>query len=198
MHTSLHGGGVPPAHLRRGRSMPEAYRSAGLYLDAALWHQEHRLRSPVSADLRRAARSITKAALRGLPGSRLKQAFDLADLATLVEHDAVAGSLDMDTLPHAVDVVVVSTWFMLQRNRDRRGAGQGHRDHRGDCVPGYTTPQDGARRPVGAHPPIIPVRVQHGSAAAVPQVRRRPTLSPPCPVRAGCTSLPRCWRAAEN
>ncbi|CAE7266077.1 unnamed protein product [Symbiodinium microadriaticum] len=85
------------------------YRSAGLYLDAALWHH---LRSPVSADLRRAARS--KAALRGLPGSRLKQAFDFADLATLVEHDVVAGSLDMDTLPHAVDVVVVSTWFMLR------------------------------------------------------------------------------------
>ncbi|CAE7845005.1 unnamed protein product, partial [Symbiodinium necroappetens] len=75
---------------------------------------EHRLRSPVSADLRRAARSITKAALRGLPGSRLKQAFDLADLATLVEHDVVDGSLDMDTLPHAVDVVVFSTWFMLR------------------------------------------------------------------------------------
>ena len=78
------------------------YRSAGLYLDAVLWHQEHRLRSPVSADLRRAAQSITKAALRGLPGSRLKQAFDLADLATLVEHDVVDGSLDMDTLPHEI------------------------------------------------------------------------------------------------
>ena len=31
-----------------------------------------------------------------------------------MEDDAVAGSLDMDTLPHAVDVVVVSTWFMLR------------------------------------------------------------------------------------
>ena len=90
------------------------YRSAGLYLDAALWHQEHRLRVPVSADLRRAAKSITKAALRGLPGSRLKQAFDLADLATLVERDVVAGSFDMNILPHAVDIVVLATWFMLR------------------------------------------------------------------------------------
>ena len=90
------------------------YRSAGLYLDAALWHQEHRLRVPVSADLRRAAKSITKAALRGLPGSRLKQAFDLADLATLVERDVAAGSFDMNILPHAVDIVVLATWFMLR------------------------------------------------------------------------------------
>ena len=105
---------VQKLQLLAGALRIGGYRSAGLYLDAALWHQEHRLRSPVSADLRRAARSITKAALRGLPGSRLKQAFDLADLATLVEHDAVAGSLDMDILPHAVDVLVVATWFMLR------------------------------------------------------------------------------------
>ena len=105
---------VQKLQLLAGALRIGGYRSAGLYLDAALWHQEHRLRSPVSADLRRAARSLTKAALRGLPGSRLKQAFDLADLATLVEHDAVAGSLDMDILPHAVDVLVVATWFMLR------------------------------------------------------------------------------------
>ena len=105
---------VQKLQLLAGALRIGGYRSAGLYLDAALWHQEHRLRSPVSADLRRAARSLAKAALRGLPGSRLKQAFDLADLATLVEHDAVAGSLDLDILPHAVDVLVVATWFMLR------------------------------------------------------------------------------------
>ena len=105
---------VQKLQLLAGALRIGGYRSAGLYLDAALWHQEYRLRSPVSADLRRAARSLTKAALRGLPGSRLKQAFDLADLATLVDHDAVAGSLDMDILPHAVDVLVVATWFMLR------------------------------------------------------------------------------------
>ena len=31
-----------------------------------------------------------------------------------MEHDAVAGSLDLDILPHAVDVLVVATWFMLR------------------------------------------------------------------------------------
>ena len=52
--------------------------------------------------------------MRGLPGCRLKQAFDLADLATLVERDVVAGSFDMNILPHAVDIVVLATWFMLR------------------------------------------------------------------------------------
>ena len=61
-----------------------ALRIAGLYLDAVIWHQENQMHIPVSAALRRAAKTLTKAALRGLPGSRLKQAFDLHKLAQLV------------------------------------------------------------------------------------------------------------------
>jgi len=41
------------------------YRSAGLYLDAVLWHQENRIRTPVAAELRRVAKTLTKAAMRG-------------------------------------------------------------------------------------------------------------------------------------
>ena len=96
------------------RRRPEDW---GLQVGGPLFRRRHvapRGTSPSSADLRRAAKSITKAALRGLPGSRLRQAFDLADLATLVERDVVAGSFDMNILPHAVDIVVLATWFMLR------------------------------------------------------------------------------------
>ena len=71
-------------HIIAGALRIGNYRSAGLYLDAVIWHQENQMHMPVSAALRRAAKTLTKAALRGLPGSRLKQAFDLDELAQLV------------------------------------------------------------------------------------------------------------------
>ena len=86
------------------------YRSAGLYLDAIIWHEENQMHMPVSAALRRAAKTLTKA----LPGSRLKQAFDLDELAQLVVYDAADEPFDVTRVEHAVDVVVVATWFMLR------------------------------------------------------------------------------------
>ena len=98
-------------HIIAGALRIGNYRSAGLYLDAVIWHQENRMHIPVSAALRRAAKTLTKAALRGLPGSRLKQAFDLDELAQLVAQDTAGEPFDVE---HAVDVVVVATWFMLR------------------------------------------------------------------------------------
>ena len=101
-------------HIIAGALRIGNYRSAGLYLDAVIWHQENQMHMPVSAALRRAAKTLTKAALRGLPGSRLKQAFDLDELAQLVVYDAADEPFDVTRVEHAVDVVMVATWFMLR------------------------------------------------------------------------------------
>ena len=101
-------------HIIAGALRIGNYRSAGLYLDAIIWHEENQMHMPVSAALRRAAKTLTKAALRGLPGSRLKQAFDLDELAQLVVYDAADEPFDVTRVEHAVDVVVVATWFMLR------------------------------------------------------------------------------------
>ena len=100
-------------HIIAGALRIGNYRSAGLYLDAVIWHQENQMHIPVSAALRRAAKLLPKAALRGLPGSRLKQAFDLDELAQLVVQDAADEPFDVTRVEHAVDVVVVATWFMV-------------------------------------------------------------------------------------
>ena len=61
---------------------------------------------PVSADLRRAARPrpTTKAALPGLPGSRLKQAFDFAEIeiagARVKDLEVTPSTVSLDIPPH--------------------------------------------------------------------------------------------------
>ncbi|CAE7203543.1 unnamed protein product, partial [Symbiodinium necroappetens] len=70
---------VLAAWLREG-----GYRSAQLYIDAVMRHQEHVLQTEVAAGMRKEARRLAKAAVRGMPGTRLKQAFDLGVLAALV------------------------------------------------------------------------------------------------------------------
>ncbi|CAE7707805.1 unnamed protein product [Symbiodinium sp. CCMP2592] len=86
----------------------------GLYLDAVVWHQENTLHTPVTPGLRRVVKTLTKAAARGLPGSRLKQAFDLDELSKLVDDTAPFGPFNAGLVAHAVDVVIVATWFMLR------------------------------------------------------------------------------------
>eukprot|EP00439_Symbiodinium_sp_Y106_P071075 s1143_g12.t1 len=135
-------------HIIAGALRIGHYRSAGLYLDAAIWHQENQLHTPVSAALRRAAKTLTKAALRGLPGSRLKQAFDLDELAQLVVQDEADEPFDVTRVEHAVDVVVVATWFML---REIEIAGTKVKDL---TVTGTT------------------MRLRVGGAPIVPQIRR--------------------------
>ena len=57
-----------------------AYRSAKEYFLAAFRYQEHDLRLEVDPLLRRFANRVIKAIVRGLPGSRLKEAFPLPAL----------------------------------------------------------------------------------------------------------------------
>ena len=87
------------ACLREG-----GYRSAQLYIDAVLWHQEHVLQTEVPTSMRKEARRLAKAAVRGMPGTRLKQAFDLDVLAAVVRFGPADAPLDCRRPHHAVDV----------------------------------------------------------------------------------------------
>ena len=158
-------------HIIAGALRIGNYRSAGLYLDAVIWHQENQMHMPVSAALRRAAKTLTKAALRGLPGSRLKQAFDLDELAQLVVYDAADEPFDVTRVEHAVDVVMVATWFML---REIEMAGAKVKD----MIVTTTTvsldiplPQNGAGGADRAHPTHLQMRLRVGGTPTVPQVR---------------------------
>ncbi|CAE7393012.1 unnamed protein product [Symbiodinium necroappetens] len=102
---------VLAACLREG-----GYRSAQLYIDAVLWHQEHVLQTEVPTGMRKEARRLAKAAVRGMPGTRLKQAFDLGVLAAVVRFGPADGPLDCRRPHHAVDVVIVASWFMLRES----------------------------------------------------------------------------------
>ena len=87
-----------------------AYRSAKEYFLAAFRYQEHDLRLEVDPRLRRFANRVIKAIVRGLPGSRLKEAFPLPALAPLVNF-ADRAAFDPARAAHSADVFVV---FMLR------------------------------------------------------------------------------------
>jgi len=90
------------------------YKSSQLYIDAAFYHHEHVLQHEVSASMRKAAKRLARAATRGIPGAKLKQAFDLRVLAVLVRFGPADGPLDCRRPHHAVDVVIIACWFMLR------------------------------------------------------------------------------------
>ena len=90
-----------------------AYRSAKEYFLAAFRYQEHDLRMEVDPLLRRFANRVIKAIVRGLPGSRLKEAFPLPALAPLVCFADRAG-FDPARAAHSADVFILAVWFMLR------------------------------------------------------------------------------------
>ena len=90
-----------------------AYRSAKEYFLAAFRYQEHDLRLEVDPLLRRFANRVIKAIVRGLPGSRLKEAFPLPALAPLVSF-ADRAAFDPERAAHSADVFVIAVWFMLR------------------------------------------------------------------------------------
>ena len=63
--------------------------------------------------LRRFANRVIKAIVRGLPGSRLKEAFPLPALTPLVSF-ADRAAFDPERAAHSADVFVIAVWFMLR------------------------------------------------------------------------------------
>ncbi|CAE7572973.1 CLASP [Symbiodinium sp. CCMP2456] len=90
-----------------------AYRSAKEYFLAAFRHQENDLRIAVDPLLRRLANRIIRSVVRGLPGSRLKEAFPVLALTPLVSL-ADAEPFDISRPAHSVDVYIIAVWFMLR------------------------------------------------------------------------------------
>ena len=90
-----------------------AYRSAKEYFLAAFRYQEHDLRLEVDPLQRRFANRVIKAIVRGLPGSRLKEAFPLPALAPLVSF-ADRATFDPERAAHSADVFVIAVWLMLR------------------------------------------------------------------------------------
>ena len=93
-----------------------AYRSAKEYFPGGLPLPRARPRLEVDPLLRRFANRVIKAIVRGLPGSRLKEAFPLPALAPLVNF-ADRAVFDPARAAHSADVFVIvssSVWFMLR------------------------------------------------------------------------------------
>ncbi|CAE7524187.1 unnamed protein product, partial [Symbiodinium sp. CCMP2456] len=92
-----------------------AYRSAKEYFLAPFRHQENELRIAVDPLLRRLANRIIRSVVRGLPGSRLKEAFPVLALVPLpLVAFADAEPFDISRPAHSVDVYIIAVWFMLR------------------------------------------------------------------------------------
>lgn len=89
------------------------YRSAGLYLQAAVNHQLRFLREPLHPLLRATIKDVVRSVKRGLGPSRLKEGFDVFSLASVVDADDTA-SFDFKRPSHLVDVCIIGCWFMLR------------------------------------------------------------------------------------
>ena len=139
-----------------------AYRSAKEYFLAAFRYQEHDLRLEVDPLLRRFANRVIKAIVRGLPGSRLKEAFPLPALAPLVSF-ADRAAFDPTRAAHSADVFVINSG-------DRGGSRQGQR-HGGFAWAGGagpSAPQDGDGGRADANPTFAQVRLRGRHAPALP------------------------------
>ena len=90
------------------------YKSAIQYFEAAIWHQTHRRHEPFDPNLRRLIKSYVRSIRRGMPGTRLKQAFDFMALAGLASPSRAMEPLDVTATAHLVDMIIVGTWFMLR------------------------------------------------------------------------------------
>ena len=91
-----------------------AYRSADLYFSAAFSHQERVFGIPVDAIVRRAQKGLVRSIRRGLPGSRLKEAFDPRLLEPVVCLASARQPFDALVPHHVVDLLIVALWFMLR------------------------------------------------------------------------------------
>ena len=79
-----------------------------------MWFQDMYLAAPVDAALKQAAKRLAKAAVRGLPGSKLKEAFPLLAIARVAHFGREDDAFDPVMAAHIADAMVVASWFMLR------------------------------------------------------------------------------------
>ena len=97
------------ASLKRGR-----YRSAEQYFSAAASFQARRLHSSVPPHIRACMRDCIRSIRRGLGPAALKDSFDLRLLASHVEEGSEFEAFSWDSLPAAVDAVLVAAYFCMR------------------------------------------------------------------------------------
>ena len=89
------------------------YRSASLYLQAAVNYQIRFLREPVHPILRATIRDSIRSIRRGLGPSRLKEGFDVFALASAVDVDD-QGPFSPEKHSHMADAFIIGCWFMMR------------------------------------------------------------------------------------
>ena len=89
------------------------YRSASLYMQAAINHQIRYLREPIHPLIRATIRDAVRSIRRGLGPSRLKEGFDVFALASAVDVDD-QDPFDCTRHAHLADACIVASWFMLR------------------------------------------------------------------------------------
>ena len=100
------------------------YRSASLYMQAAVNYQVRHLREPVHPLIRATIRDSVRSIRRGLGPSRLKEGFDVFALAAAVDVDD-QDDFDCQRHSHMADVFIICCWFML-REIEIAGASRHH------------------------------------------------------------------------
>ncbi len=97
-----------------GASMKQGgYRSAGIYFQSLCSHQQRVLRTPIPPMIRYCIKDCVRSIKRGLGVTRLKDGFPALGLTLIpiLEDDK---PFNIDLTPHARDMAVVATWFMLR------------------------------------------------------------------------------------
>ena len=97
-----------------GASMKQGgYRSAGIYFQSLCSYQQRTLRTPIPPMIRYCIKDCVRSIKRGLGVTRLKDGFPALGL-TLIPVSEDDHPFDISSIPHARDMAVVSTWFMLR------------------------------------------------------------------------------------
>ncbi len=89
------------------------YRSAGIYFQSLCSHQQRVLRTPMPPMIRYCIKDCVRSIKRGLGVTRLKDGFPALGL-TLIPILDDDKPFNIDLTPHARDMAVVATWFMLR------------------------------------------------------------------------------------
>lgn len=89
------------------------YRSAALYLQAAVNYQIRFMKEPIHPLLRATIKDVVRSIKRGLGPARLKEGFDVFSLSSVVDTDDMA-PFDFRRPSHLVDVCIIGCWFMLR------------------------------------------------------------------------------------
>ena len=89
------------------------YRSAAVYFQSIVGHQQRTLRTPVEPLVRQCIRDYTRSILRGLGVSKLKDSFNGMLIGNIPFTDEIS-AFTFSELSHCRDASLIGLWFMLR------------------------------------------------------------------------------------